>query len=306
MSETGDDKSQQTRRRQVGYNQRNTSTNTSTRNANNNRNMNVRYRPKLRTRGPTIQETELASQLVQIQSKRFYIDAKENERGRFFKLAEVSNGGRKSRILLSITAALEFKTKLQEFCEANEKLPPHDPKERTQVDAETNGDKPVMEGVLKSDMMIKDQKRYFLDLKENERGRFLRVSMVMTRIPRAQIGIPAEGLHDFKQVFEEILTKYNNLTDEDLAREANALSLAESQALKTDNKTFYFDIGSNPRGRFLKISELRINQYKTSITIPCNFIETFRDHLTQFIDKSEEVNGVYPDANIVAWKYQKR
>lgn len=32
------------------------------------------------------------------------------------------------------------------------------------------------DGKLKSEMMIKDNRRYYLDLKENTRGRFLRVS----------------------------------------------------------------------------------------------------------------------------------
>lgn len=31
------------------------------------------------------------------------------------------------------------------------------------------------DGKLKSEMMIKDNRRYYLDLKENTRGRFLRV-----------------------------------------------------------------------------------------------------------------------------------
>ena len=46
-------------------------------------------------------EKELASQQIQIQTKRFYIDVKENQRGRFIKLAEVGVGGRKSRILMT-------------------------------------------------------------------------------------------------------------------------------------------------------------------------------------------------------------
>jgi len=32
------------------------------------------------------------------------------------------------------------------------------------------------DGKLKSEVMVKDNRRYYLDLKENQRGRFLRVS----------------------------------------------------------------------------------------------------------------------------------
>lgn len=37
-------------------------------------------------------EQELATKMLQIQSKRFYLDVKQNRRGRFIKVAEVSIG----------------------------------------------------------------------------------------------------------------------------------------------------------------------------------------------------------------------
>ena len=36
-------------------------------------------------------EQELATKTLQIQSKRFYLDVKQNRRGRFIKIAEVKN-----------------------------------------------------------------------------------------------------------------------------------------------------------------------------------------------------------------------
>lgn len=35
-------------------------------------------------------EQELATKMLQIQSKRFYLDVKQNRRGKFIKVAEVS------------------------------------------------------------------------------------------------------------------------------------------------------------------------------------------------------------------------
>ncbi|KAH9644966.1 hypothetical protein HF086_003296 [Spodoptera exigua] len=40
--------------------------------------------------GQQPQEQELATKMLQIQSKRFYLDVKQNRRGRFIKVAEVS------------------------------------------------------------------------------------------------------------------------------------------------------------------------------------------------------------------------
>ena len=39
-----------------------------------------------------------------------------------------------------------------------------------------NPDNLPEDGKLKSEVMVKDNRRYYLDLKENNRGRFLRVS----------------------------------------------------------------------------------------------------------------------------------
>jgi hypothetical protein len=40
-----------------------------------------------------------------------------------------------------------------------------------------NPDTAPEDGKLKSEMIIKDNRRYYMDLKENARGRFLRVSI---------------------------------------------------------------------------------------------------------------------------------
>ncbi len=109
---------------------------------------------------------ELASQQIQVQSKRFYIDVKENQRGRFIKLAEVGSEGRKSRILLTMGAAEELKKYLGEFSDLHSQM-------GSNQEAKSGRDGDVL---IKSETFIKERKRYYLDLKENQRGRFLRVN----------------------------------------------------------------------------------------------------------------------------------
>lgn len=43
------------------------------------------------------------------------------------------------------------------------------------------------DGKLKSEMMIKENRRYYLDLKENSRGRFLRVSLKSCLFMREEV-----------------------------------------------------------------------------------------------------------------------
>jgi hypothetical protein len=132
-------------------------------------------------------EKELATQQVLIQSKRFYIDVKENQRGRFIKLAEVGLGGRRSRIVMSMSVANELKQRLGEFSELNASLGPAKPAAVDAKDKKPAGHSSE-DGVIKSETIAKDRKRYYLDLKENDRGRFLRVSMVIPQGARAFLG----------------------------------------------------------------------------------------------------------------------
>lgn len=93
------------------------------------------------------------------------------------------------------------------------------------------------DGKLKSEMMIKDNRRYYLDLKENTRGRFLRVSSMksdgghhpnsqgrknkqfismMLQVsqtitrggPRSQIAIPAQGMIEFRDALTDLLEEF--------------------------------------------------------------------------------------------------
>ncbi|XP_076347348.1 transcriptional activator protein Pur-alpha-like isoform X5 [Tachypleus tridentatus] len=118
-------------------------------------------------------EQELATKVLQIQSKRFYLDVKQNRRGRFIKLAEVGPSGRKSRLLLAMSSSLELRNHLTTFSELYSSLGPPNP------------DNLPEDGKLKSEVMVKDNKRYYLDLKENSRGRFLRVRFKQD-LPEAQ------------------------------------------------------------------------------------------------------------------------
>lgn len=72
-----------------------------------------------------------------------------------------------------------------------------------------NPDSVPEDGKLKSDQIVGTTRRYYLDLKENQRGRFLRVTQTTPRGgPRSQIAIPAQGMIDFKDALTDLLEMY--------------------------------------------------------------------------------------------------
>jgi hypothetical protein len=215
-----------------------------------------------------VEEEELASRTLQIQSKRFYLDIKQNRRGRFLKIAEVGAGGRKSRLLLAMTTAAEFRDHLTAFSEHYASLGPANP------------DSPPEDGKLKTAMMTKENRRYYLDMKENQRGRFLKVSMTLsTSMQRSQIVIPAQGMIEIRDTLTDLLKEFGTDDRDGLD------GLPEPQSMRVENKMFYFDIGQNRRGIFMRISEVRPN-YRTAVTIPEQFWGRFRDMMSNFIEQN--------------------
>lgn len=57
--------------------------------------------------------------------------------------------------------------------------------------------------------VVQDNRRYYLDLKENSRGRFLRVSQTITRGgPRSQVALPAQGMIEFRDALTDLLDDF--------------------------------------------------------------------------------------------------
>ena len=65
-----------------------------------------------------IESTPQASRTLVLESKRFYLDVKENSRGRFIKIAEISADGRKNQILMTLPTAAQFRQHLVSMIQA--------------------------------------------------------------------------------------------------------------------------------------------------------------------------------------------
>lgn len=61
-----------------------------------------------------------------------------------------------------------------------------------------------MDDVLKSEKLAVERKNFFFDLKENPRGRFLRITEDVNG-RRDTIIIPAPGLEDFRRVIDQMI-----------------------------------------------------------------------------------------------------
>ncbi|XP_051131978.1 transcription factor Pur-alpha 1 [Andrographis paniculata] len=98
-----------------------------------------------------------------------------------------------------------------------------------------------------------EHKLFYFDLKENPRGRYLKISE-KTSATRSTIIVPSNGIAWFLDLFNYFV----NSDEQDIL----------SKELMLDAKVFYFDVGENRRGRFLKISEASVNRNRSTIIVP--------------------------------------
>ncbi|XP_015257291.1 PREDICTED: purine-rich element-binding protein gamma-like [Cyprinodon variegatus] len=273
---------------------------------------------------------ELASKRVDIQKKRFYLDVKQSVRGRFLKIAEVWIGRgrhdniRKSKLTLSMAMAPALRYCLGDFIDyyariglrGSQAAQPAEDGQGRGHDARRNareqhaspsgsvGSDDHAHRVLKSELIERDNRKYFLDLKENQRGRFLRIRQTVSRGQGSMgyygqgieqtIVLPAQGLIEFRDALSQLIEDYGDEEVDEHGRpgprsRAESPELPEAASFRVDNKRFYFDVGSNRYGVFLKISEVR-QPYRNTITVPLKAWARFGEN---FIRYEEEMRRIF-------------
>ncbi|XP_071736541.1 transcription factor Pur-alpha 1 [Rutidosis leptorrhynchoides] len=118
-----------------------------------------------------------------------------------------------------------------------------------------------------------EHKLFYFDLKENPRGRYLKISE-KTSATRSTIIVPFNGISWFFDIFNYYVTS----DDQDVS----------SKELQLDSKVFYFDIGENRRGRFLKVSEASVSRNRSTIIVPAG--NTRDEGWSAFRNILEEIN----------------
>ncbi|XP_061603866.1 purine-rich element-binding protein gamma [Phyllopteryx taeniolatus] len=290
---------------------------------------------------------ELASKRVDIQKKRFYLDVKQSARGRFLKIAEVWIGRgrhdnvRKSKLTLSMATAPALRYCLGDFIDYYARIGLRGGPAPPQLDGGGGGGGDDERGraatspagsatsderahrVLKSQLIERDNRKYFLDLKENQRGRFLRIRQTVSK-GRGTMGyygqgieqtvvLPAQGLIEFRDALSQLIDDYGDGDGDDgdergrarararararsAERRDDSPELPEAASFRVDNKRFYFDVGSNRYGVFLKISEVR-QPYRNTITVPLKAWARFGENFARYDEEMRRIASRRKDAD---------
>jgi hypothetical protein len=140
--------------------------------------------------------------------------------------------------------------------------------------------------------------------------------------PRSQIAIPAQGMIEFRDALTDLLEEFG--TDDGGFKGCCSILLSfsffiwfhhvffvslpmtgelpEGRHLRVENKNFYFDIGQNNRGIYMRISEVKIDYLFSIIILPKAIfffnmrfsIQTGQDQLSYGCDNSGKVLVTFP------------
>lgn len=252
---------------------------------------------------------ELESKTILIQNKRFYLDVKENNRGRFLKIAEVTPGGHKNRVTMAMQILPEFRDHLTDFIDHYASLGP------STVTAEENGNGAAGDNAgdmanrrpLKMAKIVRGQRRYFMDLKENVRGRYLRVRAPGQGgdFPQQQIVLPASGMIEFRDTITGLIDQFSVNDDGDDSENGEGELPASASIGSRRQKIFYLDVAKNHRGVYVRMTEQSQN-YRQSITVPDR---NFREIGEWFLQAADQLEGSGPSSGHVVHapkKYEQK
>ncbi|URD98333.1 Transcription factor Pur-alpha [Musa troglodytarum] len=240
-------------------------------------------------RGSGGNDVELLCKTLQFEHKLFYFDLKENPRGRYLKISEKTSATR-STIIVPVGGIVWFVGLFNYYVNTDE------------LDAFS------MELKL-------DTKVFYFDVGENKRGRFLKVSEASVSRNRSTIIVPAgssgeEGWIAFRNILHEINEEASRLfivSNQQHMEPAEHLpglsdddeieSLGMPKVIRADQKRFFFDLGSNNRGHYLRISEVSGSD-RSSIILPLSGLKHFHDTIGHFVEVTKDRTGGKPAVNV--------
>lgn len=75
---------------------------------------------------------------------------------------------------------------------------------------------------MHNETIVDDKRRYYLDLRENNRGRFLRITQTSVQIGnRVSVALPAQGMTQLRDILIELLNEYGEGIMKDLFLKLN-------------------------------------------------------------------------------------
>uniref|UniRef100_A0AC34Q9R7 Pur-alpha n=1 Tax=Panagrolaimus sp. JU765 TaxID=591449 RepID=A0AC34Q9R7_9BILA len=203
---------------------------------------------------------EIAVAKVFIESKRYFVDVKENEKGRFMKITQVTDYDKERvHLVLPMAAAQELAKTLKIM---QEKVSAKDYNEHTHS---------IYRGEF-----VGGYRQFFADLRQSKAGLYAAVGQV--RVDRPLLRIPASGFNTLSNKLQDLVNEHGPGFMEP------AEKLPESIKVFGSHNSYYLDCCRSERGFYIKLSEIR-GANRNSIGIPADMIDNMIDSLREMKER---------------------
>ena len=142
---------------------------------------------------------------------------------------------------------------------------------------------PVHEETLKFEQVEIEHKNFVFTLKENLRGRFLRITE-KTGDGFVCLIIPDSGLDVFKQVLDKMFQAANKPPPTKISDSKHPL---KTEQVQVERKKFVFALDQDLRGPFLCITE-NCGSRSSGLLIPASGLGAFRDLMAEMVKAANE------------------
>jgi hypothetical protein len=214
--------------------------------------------------------------------KKFALMLEEDPRGPMLGIIE-RNSNRAEKITIPQSGWDTFGKLMEEMARTSDAEPfPFNPVKQVNPVALAS------EKIIKSVLLQIENKSFMLLLKDNQRGRSLRLTE-KTGQRFMCLYVPAAGMEPFKKMLEIIC----RISGQDAVPAISAGSqtpsddrLLDSKQLQINEKTFDFVLRENARGKYLRLTESSPGFYPSSLVIPSTGLALLISHLDEMIQAS--------------------
>uniref|UniRef100_A0A8D9F5I6 Transcriptional activator protein Pur-alpha n=1 Tax=Cacopsylla melanoneura TaxID=428564 RepID=A0A8D9F5I6_9HEMI len=220
--------------------------------------------------------TDLDTKFFVSNNKRYYFDIKEQKDVKFVKISEISEtDGSRNLISINLNLVPKFRDcllEIQHFRKPNGR------------DLSGRGTT-VVHGLS----IVKDTRRYLVDLKRNYRGYFVTISqMLPTGGKLSSIAFGLRDLSTFIEIFYDIGQEFNITEDQ----------ISDGSYLRYRNKRYFFNVNQNQNGTFMRISEVVSPNYQATMTVPEKCWDNFIKKFTETVALQKSTKMEVGDANV--------
>lgn len=246
---------------------------------------------------------EIMSLKVNVANKRIIVALCENDRGRFIKLTD----GR-ARIIVPADGIAQMRDALVALESALETAPPPtaDSGSTSGPATQVNHSDDVKSDLVHSQRFLSEGRKFYFDVLDNARGRFLKISQSSTR--RITMIMPVAGLSLLRQAINMLLEKAppdTTVTDpssvQRMTRTIERVTPMNDGASVTLNvvqreirvlgKRVVFESGANRRGSYIKIMENSGSQRMT-VMLPHSAVPEMIQLLQEVVDAGDPADAL--------------